>query len=596
MTDMSLVPLDPEIQQAIAEAGCTLQVGDVFIDDHGSIRRIDGWIKNEYGVYASVTNLNSSWRESSVRLKELPSDPILVPGGDVAAARERAYAAMNAVPEDEEAAGDPGTAIARTNSAKVVQFHIDAIEARRREMTLYERLVKLDLKRVSRAIDAMKKQVRYMERVIRAIELYAGFYEDIVQIQEGAVADISTPVYIFQRVLYMDEEVGICDFFSRTQQRGIDWQNIEEFDRWLTANPENLNWVAPTEKCIVALRPSRQDRHYSDNPFENGFIKANNSRMYLLLRNGENVYRIFSGETIGDRLFPTIAEMEDLLKSLDGSSPERAKNMVLDFKTQALLLQGIFDRTDLMLPLPRPVILTDPADYDHGHFFLVRDAESLIADGHLPFKKWRQALNDAADVGSRVVVGNISWQHQNDNDRFKRYYAGDRTPPAPRRGLYQIEDKGEPSKYGPQYDKLYILYNPGDEIWSRGWTRVEPHDRKNRLSWALRRHDEFWLNYDGLSVDDIEFYLKNRVDREGYLDMMPLLQEVYKQRQIEEPYERDAVTLMASTLDVPEQVVWEAIEWWKTKNKWKRPLMEDDAKAWRMITKRVEKNRDDNPV
>lgn len=35
--------------------------------------------------------------------------------------------------------------------------------------------------------------------------------------------------------------------------------------------------------------------------------------------------------------------------------------------------------------------------------------------------------------------------------------------------------------------------------------------------------------------------------------------------------------------------VWAAIDWWKKKNIWKRPLLEDDSKAWRMIRKRLKK-------
>jgi len=38
-----------------------------------------------------------------------------------------------------------------------------------------------------------------------------------------------------------------------------------------------------------------------------------------------------------------------------------------------------------------------------------------------------------------------------------------------------------------------------------------------------------------------------------------------------------------------EKSVWEAVEWWKYKNKWKRPIEQNDAKALRMIEKRLKK-------
>lgn len=590
MTDNALVPLDPAIEQALQEANCNLQVGDVFGSSYDGFCRLDGFTMTEYGVHARITVVESG--ESRDRaLNDLPKDPVIVPGGDLEAARQRAYETlMNGLPEEDQTTA-PGSAVATASTAAVVQFHIDAMEQRRQSLELYQYIVKRDLSRLNSAIQEMKKQLQYMRRIITAIELYAGFYEEVVQISDGAPAPISEPVRIFQRVLFMDEEVGIADFFAETKQHGIDWQNIDEFDRWLISSQANLDWVAPTAKCIVALRPSRQERHYHENPFEDAFFNANNRRLYLLVRNGEKVYRIFPSVMIGEELFPTIEEMEAVLDHIDrgGIRSERAKNTDLDYKTLALLLQGIFDRTDLMEPLPRPVLLTDPNDYDYGHFFLVRDAESLIGDGHVPFKQWRTELNLAAGVGSRVVVGNIDWRTARNANRFKRYYASDAglpSPPSP--GLYQIMERKE-SKYGSMFDSLYILYNPGDTIYSSGWTWEEPHERKNRLSWALSPRDEFWLNYDGLDTDDIEFYLRNRVDREGYLDMIPLLQEIYKQRAKERPLESAFVTLMAERIGVPEQTVWDAVEWWKTKNKWKRPLMEDDAKAWRMIEKRIAK-------
>ena len=33
--------------------------------------------------------------------------------------------------------------------------------------------------------------------------------------------------------------------------------------------------------------------------------------------------------------------------------------------------------------------------------------------------------------------------------------------------------------------------------------------------------------------------------------------------------------------------IWESIDWWKFKNMWKRPIDKDDAKALRMIIKRI---------
>ncbi len=47
-----------------------------------------------------------------------------------------------------------------------------------------------------------------------------------------------------------------------------------------------------------------------------------------------------------------------------------------------------------------------------------------------------------------------------------------------------------------------------------------------------------------------------------------------------------AATLKSPIIDL-ESKVWEAIAWWKFKNKYKRPIDKDDAKALRMIQSKL---------
>ncbi len=101
------------------------------------------------------------------------------------------------------------------------------------------------------------------------------------------------------------------------------------------------------------------------------------------------------------------------------------------------------------------------------------------------------------------------------------------------------------------------------------------------------------LNYDAMSFEDIDFYLNSRLNRRHYLSMMPLLHQIKKQRLEELKWESSFVQMMVgqvskkiSGIDV-EANVWECINWWKLKNKWKRPIRKDDAKALRMIEKKV---------
>ncbi len=163
-----------------------------------------------------------------------------------------------------------------------------------------------------------------------------------------------------------------------------------------------------------------------------------------------------------------------------------------------------------------------------------------------------------------------------------------------------ISEKGghkyvEAYKCTYKYDQLLIKYNPKNTVYG-GWGSYDSHERKNRISWKIYQSDGFVLNYDQISLEDIEFYLQNRADRENYLAMMPLLRTLKKWRLAEIENEKHFVTMViqqvtAATLKKPivdlENKVWGAVEWWKFKNKFKRPIDKDDAKALRMIQGKI---------
>ena len=76
--------------------------------------------------------------------------------------------------------------------------------------------------------------------------------------------------------------------------------------------------------------------------------------------------------------------------------------------------------------------------------------------------------------------------------------------------------------------------------------------------------------------------------------MMPILYEIKKQRlkelQEESKFVKGLIDDLKRTnnkLENVEQKVWDMVEWWKTKNKWKRAISENDEKAWRMIKKKL---------
>lgn len=437
----------------------------------------------------------------------------------------------------------------------------------------------------------MKRQLKYTQQVISLMELFMGVYEMIVTLREGKRAPASAPINIRQLVLYMDEEVGTIQFFNG--QRGIDFQNIEEFDRWLLSDQRHIDTVIPEAKGIVVLRPTRQEREYSPHFLVNIAMQDKNKMAYLLIRNGERLYRIYTNIAVGDQFFPSQAEMDEIYNDLEKAGhltyeEEKARDKEMSWRYKAALIQGLIERTDVFSPLNEGVSLFNPESFEKGDITLIRDAEIIaLPDGRLSFSDWRKAVNATIGVGSRVVFTEVSyhryresgWQPSRGDSWWWRYGGNyyNNTPPEPSDGVYVVVDTKQMKVYSKTETFYKILYSP----------RYSWRENAKRQAFYFSPDDDFVLNYDAFDMDDIEYYVNNRLARKNYLRVIPQMFNLRDLRIKELAVEGELVKAFARRYDVAENLVWDALEWWKRKNKLQRPLSEDESKAWRMIRRHL---------
>ncbi len=484
-----------------------------------------------------------------------------------------------------------------------------------------------------------KKQISRIMRVITTIELYLGIDEEIFQIQDGEKAPVDTPITFRQRVLYMDEEVANVD------DGGLDFQDIEVFDNWLLEN-NNYKQLIPEIKGIVVFRPRRYAKDYGEDRYGDEKNMLNRTTTYLLIRNGDCLYRIFTDRiVIQPRLFPQRTELMKLLNEIDETeskyqkeeAQEKVEDLMYQYRKRAVLLQGLIDRTEILHPLPNNTLSIFKMDEAGDMFNFVYDDEASLPDGRLPFWDWVKQNNKKIGVGSRILMtGNYNSYSRSRKD-FTNYIFLKvneyNMPELPKTGVYEVEkfiqtESVKISKtrvesylkeneitnykikreyqtrgagiyceltYQLNEEHLTIMYNPKDSAY-RGWGAMEQTERKNRIRFKIDASDSWVLNYDQISLDDIDFYLQNRADRENYLDMMPLIRNLKKWRLVELENEKHFVKMViqqitSTTTKKPiselEKKVWEAVEWWKFKNKFKRPIDKDDTKALRMIQSKI---------
>ena len=434
--------------------------------------------------------------------------------------------------------------------------------------------------------DALGAVLRQAEEAVWTINLYLGQGEEIVPLREGERAPAGTPITVRQLVLYMDEECAVA-----ADEGGIDARDLDAFDKWLTSDSAHLAQVFPEPKGMVALKPRREKRDYGD-PFVSAAMNAENRKTYLLVRNGECLWRIWTSYETGEHLIPRTDEFlrlferreynretlrEEVVKLKPGSeafmaAEKRASSVKRHYMRAALILQGLIDRTDILAPLPGPINVGDQAAWEHD-LAVVLDGDAMLSDGHERFADWLARVNRRIGVGSRVVGAFDSSEglriHRHEKSDYNPRVVPHSASLPGGKTIYTIEER--------RGDQFAFFYKRA------GYT--------NRATALVERTDRFLVNFDAATVDEMEWFLASRLDRRSYEFMFPTLRLAIRMKAAEEKAEAPFQDLLAGQiaasagvgLETAAAAVPELVRWWKFKNQTHRALSADDVKALRMI-------------
>jgi len=440
---------------------------------------------------------------------------------------------------------------------------------------------------------ALSKVVKQAEQAIYVLNAYLGQDEEIIQIADGEPAPADTKIVMRQLVLFMDEECAAANNLAK--RGGIDFQNINEFGEWV-CNPDHLKQVLPEEKGVVAIKPRRNEKFYSDNPLENQALNRENKCLYILIRNGEKLFRIYTTLWLQDVFFPRKDEFEHHFydrwdrdkKYRPGSKAYmQAMEAVEDdqrrYYTVLILLQGLLDRTKVFEPIPETAARINLLNLHESekHVTFLYDAEMILGDGRPSYSDWHEEANSTIDIGCRVILEDAPYPSEHDRKRIYPKYA--RRPDL--LALHRIEKRDDEEGWFKFY------YSREGETVYHGWGDFEGQPAKNRASYLIDVNDPFVLNFDAVTIEEMEYYLNSRLHRHEYENMVPLMKRAIELKKEEAKAEAPFCQLLIGeiikkhkvSIDEAETRIDELIKWWKFKNRNHRALSEDDAKAIRMI-------------
>jgi len=442
-----------------------------------------------------------------------------------------------------------------------------------------------------------------MEKVITTLNLYLGTGEEIQQLVQGEWASPEEVLSVRQLVLYMDVESMI-----RMDSKGMDFRNIYEFDDWIMEKPEHLQQVLPEQKGIVCLKPRYENKHYSDNSLENVILNKENKKTYFLIRNGENLFRVAPSWNVGNKLFPSKKELDDIFIHIErdygiGRKTEETEEIITPdhhkfddameefedlshhYRNTLTLIQGIIDRTGIFPDLQDRGVNFLNASQNENLIHYICDAEEgkLLGDGLPNFRDWQEEVNKKLTKGKRIV-GDFGYEFKS-NGRL----TADDLPPE--NELFTLDrQKG---------DYLLFYYERGEQYVSTGWHDSEYRKPKKRASGKVKIDDTNIIAYDYATTELFDHFLNDRLSRMQYMDMIPIIKGIYKNKEKEEKEEAPFLQLIQAEVlkrapslsdSQSQRKARELVNWWKFKNKLHRSILADDKKAYRMILKELDRN------
>ena len=457
-------------------------------------------------------------------------------------------------------------------------------------------------------LDKFGEKVNNLLKVITVLNLYTGASVDIHRISEGESAPAGEPLSLRQRVLFMDEE--LCVHLDHE----ADYRDVPAFFEWLK-EPVNRDLVVPESRCVVCLKPKRFDMAYrSGDRIYDYQRNLWNKHTYVVIRNGENLFWLESDDLeVWEWAFPHEDFEECVAARLAKDSRWNKESVIREHDSvkyrvtkYMMFLQGLVDqRQDLFGPTSvRPNLMKLQG------VFLVRDDENLLGTGRVPWEDFRKTKNALIRHGSRILYV-AAPKHYSDYRRRPMTDSGDflkdfvnqfSQPLFPGTGLYSAEAVDVVVRHvagkavTEKYPHLVFKYLPEDTVWDR--TECENRERKKRVSWVFS--PSHVLNYDAVTLDELNGYLEDRSLRASFAAMIPILVNMRRHKEKELRDEEAFKELLSEDIrretgSIPSDTAMdEAVSWWKTKVIFTRALRSDDRKAWKMIRSRVLNNPTNN--
>lgn len=433
--------------------------------------------------------------------------------------------------------------------AQIISLHSGAIQKRASELSKLVQSItpymteKADAM-VARSKNAMKR-VEGIMKGVQSLSLYVGEGVVVSQLLDGESAPPDEKPRIMQAKLFMNEELAV---FADVSER-FDFNSIPQFDKMLS-EPGFVQQILPYPRCVASMAVRRDNLNYGE-PFLSAYNNAVNKSVFLLIRDGDKVYRIHSAEPSHEnarRLFPTRQEIDSIFRSWDKEitfeSLQYTKALkkheinALHYKRFMILLCGLDHRLKLLgsfYPEMEAMNFMTP-EFQEKYLEFVRDDDPdyVIENSRPDVMDWIKENNKLVQSGSRIAF-------------IPRKIINAETAPSCRKESYDsragrthIDVVAEPTNKF----EVTVVARQGDELVT--FTEVKRESYRSDLSRPIfnarikiEAKDTNFLCLDGVRSEDLDYYIYNRRARIQSSSFIQLFKIASKTLKAEEDFQAE---------------------------------------------------------
>lgn len=419
---------------------CVLQIGDyslIFLSGEDSY-----WLFPSHFIevekYKDYNALSGSERLAAISGSHIDPDNAPVASSltytDAISQKENVSAAIESVEADMKSVNE-----AKAEGLASLQAEIDRLtqelEAKKRSM-----LDELEVKKAEMQVklEEMENTVFKLDAEIYAIRCYTGEIVEVNQIRSGKAGKADTPIVFYQKMRYLDEELGrIASLYN------VDFGSEKYFESILANRDDVIDAFLPAERSIALVRVSKSNTDFCKTEYP-GILKAyekyHGKKVGILIRDGGNLYlswtdddRIFFSEDAFLKPMTREAEAEEAAAMMqlkyesDAEFEKRLKRQRKAAVNESLgryyvftLLQGMLDRG--LIKLPEKVSLTD------SEYIIFSMADGWLDDNRYgTLEEMIKRSNASVKKGDYILMTSSLWAYSKEhkNDRGRGY--SDRT-------------------------------------------------------------------------------------------------------------------------------------------------------------------------